>query len=261
MPKKVDTQFTGEMQDELFFLEDHSWWFQYRAKLLAEVAELFFCKDCLTYDVGGGNGFTTRYLEKLGYNMALLEPTEEACVNGKKRGLKKVVCGTIDDLKESVEQISLLDVLEHIEDDEAFLHNLHRHLSAEGRLLIAVPAFKVLWSSEDDAAGHFRRYRLRELRCKVQSAGFDVLLASYFYQFLFLPILLVRVLFEKIGILRRYDMRDEKERRKINQQQFEERGYLVTKVLELLISREIRKIKSGVGLSFGSSIVLVAKKK
>lgn len=128
-------------------------------------------------------------------------------------------------------------------------------------MLIAVPAFKVLWSSEDDAAGHFRRYRLRELRCKVQSAGFDVLLASYFYQFLFLPILLVRVLFEKIGILRRYDMRDEKERRKINQQQFEERGYLVTKVLELLISREIRKIKSGVGLSFGSSIVLVAKKK
>ncbi len=193
--------------------------------------------------------------------MALLEPTEEACINGRKRGLKKVVCGTIDDLNESVDQITLLDVLEHIEDDEAFLNNLYRHLSEEGRLLIAVPAFNVLWSSEDDAAGHFRRYRLRELRRKVESAGFEVLLTSYFYQFLFLPILLVRVLLEKIGIIKRYDMRDEEERRKINQQQFDERGYLVTKVLDLLTLREICKIKSGAGLSFGSSIVLVAKKK
>ena len=261
MPKKVETQFTGEMQDQLFSLEDHSWWFQYRAKFLAEVTELFFCKDCLTYDVGGGNGFTTRYLEKLGYNMALLEPTEEACVNGRKRGLKIIVCGTIDDLTEPVEQITLLDVLEHIEDDEAFLHSLNRHLCTGGRLLIAVPAFDVLWSSEDDAAGHFRRYSLRELRRKVENAGFEILLGSYFYQFLFFPILLVRVMLEKIGILKRYDMRDEEERRKISQQQFEERGYLVTKVLDLLTSREIRKIKSGAGLSFGSSIVLVAKKK
>ena len=101
--------------------------------------------------------------------------------------MKRVICGTVDDLIENVQQITLLDVLEHIEDDAGFLIKLNHRLKSNGRLLLTVPAFNILWSSEDDYAGHFRRYKLQEIISLTENAGFKVLYASYFYQFLFCP--------------------------------------------------------------------------
>jgi len=260
MGTKVDSQFTEEMQNDLFDIEDNSWWFQYRAKLLSILAGKYFQKQVVTYDIGGGNGYTTHYLQQEGYEMALVEPTVDACNNGRKRGLKRVICGTVDDLQEKVEQITCLDVLEHIEDDKAFLFSLNEHMNENGHLLLTVPAFNILWSSEDDVAGHFRRYRVQEITALVESCGFKVLYASYFYQFLFLPILLIRVGFEKIGVLKRADLRSETEKRRINQQQFKKRGRFITRMLDFFTLREQRNVKNGLGISFGSSIVLVVEK-
>lgn len=260
MKTKVDSQFTDEMQNDLFEIEDRSWWFQYRAKLLSILAGKYFRKQVVTYDIGGGNGYTTHYLQQEGYEMALVEPTVDACNNGRKRGLKRVICGTVDDLQEKVEQITCLDVLEHIEDDKAFLSSLNEHLNDKGHLLLTVPAFNILWSSEDDVAGHFRRYRVQEITALVENCGFEVLYASYFYQFLFLPILLIRVGLEKIGILKRADMRSVEEKRKISRQQFKKRGKLITAILDFLAVREQKIISTDSVINFGSSIVIMAEK-
>lgn len=60
--------------------------------------------------------------------------------------------------------VLLLDVIEHIADDAAFLERsviprLHQH----SVLVVSVPAFQALYSDHDRALGHERRYRPAEL--------------------------------------------------------------------------------------------------
>lgn len=67
-----------------------------------------------------------------------------------------------------------LDVIEHLSDDVAALRNFHDVLVPGGRLLIKVPAHEFLFGSVDHASQHYRRYGKRELRRKLEAAGFEV---------------------------------------------------------------------------------------
>ena len=57
-----------------------------------------------------------------------------------------------------VDVVTLLDVLEHQDDDRAFLAELVGKLDRGAALLLTVPANPRLWSRWDDALGHRRRY-------------------------------------------------------------------------------------------------------
>lgn len=61
-------------------------------------------------------------------------------------------------LKEQYDAIFLLNVLEHIEDDNAAIKNCNFLLKPGGSLLILTPAYSFLYSSLDKALGHYRRY-------------------------------------------------------------------------------------------------------
>lgn len=65
------------------------------------------------------------------------------------------------------------NTLEHIQDDTAVLNNFHSVLGG-GNLIIVVPTLKFLYCSLDKAAGHYRRYSLKELSSRVEQAGFTV---------------------------------------------------------------------------------------
>ena len=54
--------------------------------------------------------------------------------------------------------VTLLDVLEHQQDDKAFLTELVKKMAPGTTLLLTVPALQSLWSPWDQALGHFRRY-------------------------------------------------------------------------------------------------------
>jgi len=54
--------------------------------------------------------------------------------------------------------VTLLDVLEHQQDDRAFLSALVEKAARGSTLLLTVPALPSLWSQWDVALGHFRRY-------------------------------------------------------------------------------------------------------
>lgn len=73
-----------------------------------------------------------------------------------------------------LDTIVTLDVLEHLEDDRAALARYHEILEPGGALLIKVPAHPFLYGTVDEASLHFRRYGKRELREKLESAGFYV---------------------------------------------------------------------------------------
>ena len=73
-----------------------------------------------------------------------------------------------------------MNVLEHIEDDQAVLNHLHRVLPDQARVVFLVPFNPKLTSEFDWQIGHFRRYQTGELEEKMTRAGFDVERQFYF---------------------------------------------------------------------------------
>ena len=84
---------------------------------------------------------------------------------------------------DSIGLILLLDVLEHIESDAAFLRDLVRHpcAAAGASVLITVPACAFLFGEHDRFLGHYRRYDVPGLRRTVQEAGLHVVGAGTFF--------------------------------------------------------------------------------
>lgn len=77
-------------------------------------------------------------------------------------------------LRESVDTVICLNVLEHIEDDLAGLRNIHTALKSGGRAIVLVPHGQEVYGTLDAALGHFRRYRHDELRSRMEQSGFQV---------------------------------------------------------------------------------------
>ena len=72
-----------------------------------------------------------------------------------------------------------VNVLEHVEEDEAELALMHSILRPGGHLCLWVPALPALNSQYDRSLGHYRRYRKRELAGKLSDAGFETLRIEY----------------------------------------------------------------------------------
>lgn len=259
----VDTAFSKETQNGLLQLEDESWWFQYRADVIEKIAEKYFHKELPVYDIGGGNGYTTSVMRLHGWNTNLIEPNYQACINAKIRGLETVICGTVSSNtfeKNFFDSVMLLDVLEHIEDDKNFLKVLYEKLKINGYMLITVPAFKQLWSSEDDLAGHFRRYTLKMMSETAKESGFKIMYLNYFFGFLYFPILIIRHFEEKFGFVKPTEQRTPEEEKVIYEKEFKVKSGLVSNVLSFLEKRELRKISKRKHIHLGTSIICVLKK-
>ena len=101
----------------------------------------------------------------------------------------------------SVEYVYSLNVLEHIADDAAALRLLARKLAPGGRLLLYVPAFRLLYSAMDRKVGHHRRYRRTPLVAMIERAGLRVSRSRYADSLGFLAALAYRALGSRSGDL------------------------------------------------------------
>lgn len=71
--------------------------------------------------------------------------------------------------------ILLLDVLEHVEDDDVFLSALiAESLATGGQILVSVPAYPALFSNHDRHLRHCRRYSPRDLKARLARSGLRV---------------------------------------------------------------------------------------
>lgn len=77
--------------------------------------------------------------------------------------IEPTAAGAIPLKAESVDCITALDVLEHVEHDVAAVAEFHRVLRSGGIAVITVPASMRLWSDWDVSLRHFRRYELGSL--------------------------------------------------------------------------------------------------
>lgn len=187
--------FRSEFFDELAALEAQSWWFRARNDLIAWAATRFApgCERFL--EIGCGTGFV------LGGIHAALPSAELWGSEILSAGLA-VAAGRVPSarfiqmdaraipFRDHFDVIGAFDVIEHIEEDEVVLREVHDALRPGGTLLLTVPRHPALWSPQDVHAGHVRRYTAGGLRRKVEAAGFEMVRAASFVSLL-LPMMFV----------------------------------------------------------------------
>jgi glycosyltransferase involved in cell wall biosynthesis len=66
------------------------------------------------------------------------------------------------------------NVIEHIEDDRAVVHNADQLLKPNGRMIFIVPRGQALYSSLDSAIGHYRRYDKQQLCTLFEEFGYTI---------------------------------------------------------------------------------------
>jgi SAM-dependent methyltransferase len=109
-------------------------------------------------------------------NEELLRRLEAEHPAAKVRGIRCDLRGDWRELEGlRADVVIALDVLEHFEDDLAFLEKAKRHCAPRGRLVLKVPAQSRLFGAMDRASGHFRRYDEEPLRELLARAGFRAL--------------------------------------------------------------------------------------
>jgi SAM-dependent methyltransferase len=247
--KKKQLSYPKDGHALVYQIENSSFWFKHRIECIAQTLANFKPSGTLL-DVGGGNGFTTILLQELGYQIILIEPGEPGVRNAKERGVNTVVCSTLESIHfpdKSVPAIALFDVLEHQKDAADFLGYIHSKLIKGGFLYLTVPAYETLWSYEDDNAGHYRRYKKKDIMKTLNLAGFKVEYATYFFSFLFFPVFLFRSLPTRFHRRKNLNLKDL------------QKDHLGIKsvLLAPFMKGESNLIRGKKTIPFGSSIILV----
>ncbi len=162
-------------------------WFVTRRELFAALVGAD--RKVRVLDIGCGTGIFLAHLEALGFeHLAGVETSRN--LRAKFRQPTIELFSELPD--QAYDVVFMLDVLEHLEDDRAMLVDIHNRLEPGGRFYASVPAHPFLWSHHDEINLHQRRYRRRELRRKLISAGFRLRKLSYWNMSGFLPTCLAR---------------------------------------------------------------------
>jgi SAM-dependent methyltransferase len=184
--------------DRMAELDATHWWFTARRHILAALIDRVVRppKSARILELGCGTGHNLAMLEQFG-RVEASELDKDARALSSKRLGRPVESAALPDLSvfptQSFDLIALLDVLEHVSDDNAALVAIRERLKPGGKLLVTVPANKWMWSAHDVAHHHHRRYRKGELADLARRTGFSIELISPFNTILFPLIAAVRL--------------------------------------------------------------------
>ncbi len=169
------------MADEWFqFATADHFWMQWRHHLIVRGVKCSGIALQRALEVGCGNGVARQMLERdLGIAIDgcdLNQPALETAKPGRGRLFVYNIFDQEPSLLERYDAVFLLDVIEHIRDDSAFLTAALRHLRQGGFLVVNVPAGMLLFSDYDRVQGHVKRYTARSLvalfdQCGIETVG------------------------------------------------------------------------------------------
>ena len=145
-------------------------------------------------EIGSGIGNMSKLVIEEGHAVTLSDYNEEYCEALKKKFPGKTNVRDILSIDllhpdfrnkyagfhEKFDSIFLLNVIEHIKEDDKAINNCNYLLKHGGHLILLAPAYSWLYSSFDKQLGHFRRYTLRSLSQLLHENNFNILSGSYF---------------------------------------------------------------------------------
>ena len=193
MLRKLDTTVFKQMAQ----IEDRHWWCRARREILATAIERFSTRSAASRirlaEVGCGSGGNLPMLATFGRVLGTEPDVATVDYLRRTRGEAfEVICQPVPaPLPGKFHVIAMFDVLEHIEDDRGALAWVSDHLEPGGIVVLSVPAFRFLWTEQDEAAHHFRRYTPDEL-VNVVPESLTIEHVSCFNTLLFPAILAVR---------------------------------------------------------------------
>ncbi len=127
-------------------------------------------------DVGCGTGALARHLAERGWTGVALDSSERAAAaartNLESFPSVEVKAGNLDQVAgRKFNVIFIMDVLEHVRDDEALLRRLSGMLEPAGTIMLLAPVNPREWRQDDVLYGHFRRYDWDDMDHKLSNAG------------------------------------------------------------------------------------------
>jgi SAM-dependent methyltransferase len=158
-------------------------WIRRRFEVLQKFAGPIISKSANVAEIGCGNGLLQREIEdSYGIPVTGFDLNDTALRKNVSRK-SSLYCYDIHrkaaQFASRFQAIFLFDVLEHINDEDAFLESVQFHLERSGALIINVPAHQALFSRYDQAAGHVRRYSAAMLKKTAERNGMKM--RSYTY--------------------------------------------------------------------------------
>jgi len=160
----------------LYEVEKTHWWYAARKEILLRYLEsrLALPRTARVLDAGCGTGAILEALSAR-YDAWGSDVAPQAITFCRERGLERLHLGTLESYpppSSPFDLITMLDMVEHVDDDRGLLRTAHGLLGTGGHILITVPAFPSLWSRYDEMLHHRRRYTRGALAHLVTSAGF-----------------------------------------------------------------------------------------
>jgi SAM-dependent methyltransferase len=172
--------FDPHGHDHLAAIEDRHFWFRCRRELLVALLARYAPRARAFCEVGCGNGQVLAAIARARPDLALTGV--EASLAGLRHARARLprarllqADATRLPFAGEFDAVGTFDVLEHIDDDAAVLASLRAALRPGGILLVTVPQHRWLWSAEDVAACHRRRYTRPDLARRLAAAGFTPL--------------------------------------------------------------------------------------
>lgn len=259
---RKNEDFPAEGFQVLYKAEEKNFWFRSRNNVIQSLFKKYVGKQQTeVLEIGCGTGYVLKGLEARfpAYQLRGSEIHLEGIRFAQQR-LPNVEFIQLDatDLpyQNEFDTIGAFDVLEHIEEDEKVMREVEKSLKPNGHFIISVPQYQWMWSINDDIAFHKRRYHRKELKSKLQKAGFDVKYIGSFVFTLF-PMMYISRLLRGKNEKKSMDM---EEVRKIAVNELKLNPVINSIFLGLMKIDELL-IKAGISLPFGGSLIAVAKKK
>lgn len=233
-------------------VEAEYFWFRARNRLLIWALQQYFPEAQSFMEIGCGTGFVLSGIRET-FPGLILAGSEifSAGLGFAAARLPGVELFQMDarriPFKEEFDVIGAFDVLEHIKEDEEVLSQMYQATRKRGGILLTVPHHAFLWSQTDECARHVRRYKTRQLRDKVEKAGFSVVRITSFVSLL-LPVLIVSRIKQGLSSQKL----DPKSGLKI--------GSLMNATLETILNGEQMMIRAGLSFPAGGSLLLIARR-
>ncbi len=194
--KFLNNPLPVSMADEWFLhgTPDH-FWVRHRNELIRKNFGNLIRESISVGEVGCGSGLVLSYLSE-----TLHKSIDGFELNLNALKLCPKVSGSLyiydvlrrqSDYLEKYSLLMMMDVLEHIENEQEFLRAVRDHITPEGYLIVGVPMRQNLYSAYDRADGHYRRYSQKYLKSVVESSGFRFV-RSVQWGHSYLPLLIIR---------------------------------------------------------------------